>query len=303
MRRREFIALLGGAAAARPLAARAQQAGRVWHVGVLGAVPAAPGMLNAFRDGLRERGYIEGQNLSIDVRWPRGSFEQDPAAVTELVRGNVDVIVAWATPPAVAARRATSTIPIVIVGVSDLVGLGLVASLARPGGNVTGNSNVAPDLSAKLVGTFLQVVPGISSIGVLVNPSNPGSVAQIRGTQEAVRALGLADHVVNASTPDEFERAFARLKSEGVKGVVLLADPSLVEHAKKIAELAQQNGLPTAFQRRENVEAGGLFSYGPNANDQFRQAAFYVDRILKAENRGQSGDDNTVISSCYSLAA
>jgi putative tryptophan/tyrosine transport system substrate-binding protein len=118
---------------------------------------------------------------------------------------------------------------------------------------------------------------------VLVNPSNPGSVAQIRGTQEAVRALGLADHVVNASSPDEFERAFARLKSEGVKGVVLLADPSLVEHAKKIAELAQQNGLPTAFQRRENVEAGGLFSYGPNANDQFRQAAFYVDRILKGE--------------------
>jgi putative ABC transport system substrate-binding protein len=183
----------------------------------------------------------------------------------------------------IAARRATSTIPIVMVAVSDPVGMGFVASLARPGGNVTGNSNVAPDLAAKLVGTFVQLVPGMTSVGVVVNLANPGAVAQIAGTQEAIRARGLQYRVVNAATPDEFETSFARINAEGVKGVVLLADPSLVAHARRIAELAQQARLPTAFQRRENVEAGGFFSYGPNVSDQWRQAAFYVDRIFKGE--------------------
>ena len=240
-------------------------------------------MLSVFRDSLRDRGYVEGQNLTIDVRWPQDSFERNPSVVTDLVHNKVDVIVAWATPPIIAARHATSTIPIVMVAVSDPVGMGFVASLARPGGNVTGTSNVAPDLSAKLVGIFVQLIPGVNSVGVVVNLSNPGAVAQIAGTQEAIRALGIQYRVVNAGTPQEFETAFARLSAEGVKGVVLLADPSLVEHAKKIAELAQQARLPTAFQRRENAEMGGLFSYGPNLNDQWRQAAFYVDRILKGE--------------------
>jgi putative ABC transport system substrate-binding protein len=283
MKRREFITLLGGAAAAWPLAARAQQAGRVWRIGALGTGPPIPARLSAFRDGLRERGYVEGQNLLIDVRWPQDSFEREPGIVTELVRSNVDVIVAWATPSVIAARRATSTIPVVMVGVSDPVGMGFVASLARPGGNVTGNSNVAPDLSAKLVGTFVQLVPGMTRVGVMVNLSNPGAVAQIAGTQEAIRALGLQYRVVNAATPDEYEAAFARLNADGVRGVLLLADASLSLHAKKIAELAQQTGLPTASQTLEHAEAGGLFSYGPSLIDQSRQAAFYVDRILKGE--------------------
>jgi putative ABC transport system substrate-binding protein len=283
LRRRDFITLLCGAAAAWPLAARAQQSSRVWHIGVLGAVPLPAASLSAFRNSLREHGYIEGQNLRIDVRWPKETFEREPGILTDLLRSDIDIIVAWATPPVIAARRATSTIPIVMVAVSDPVGMGFVASLARPGGNVTGNSNVAPDLAAKLVGTFAQLVPGITSVGVVVNLANPGAVAQIAGTQEAIRARGLQYRVVNAATPDEFETAFARLNAEGVKGVVLLADPSLVEHARRIAELAQQARLPTAFQRRENVEAGGFFSYGPNVNDQWRQAAFYVDRIFKGE--------------------
>jgi len=282
IRRREFITLVGGVAA-WPRVAWAQQLGRVWRIGFLGVGPPSPALLSVFRDSLRERGYVEGQNMVIDVRWPQGSFEANPGVVTELLRNNVDVIVAWATPPVIAARRATSTIPIVMVEVSDPVGMGFVASLARPGGNVTGNSNVAPDLSAKLVGTFVQLVPSMSRVGVVVNLSNPGAVAQIGGTQEAIRALGLEYRVVNAATAEEFEVAFARLSSEGVKGVILLIDPSVSRHGKKIAELAQQARLPTAFQRRENVEMGGLMCYGADYVDLYRQAGVYVGRILKGE--------------------
>jgi putative tryptophan/tyrosine transport system substrate-binding protein len=167
---------------------------------------------------------------------------------------------------------------------SDPVGSGLAASLAHPGGNATGSSNSAPDLSAKLLGTFAQLVPGMSSVGVVVNPANPGAVAQMDGTQQAVHALGLQSQVVNAGTLEEYERAFARLKIEGVNGVLLLADPSNDAYASKIAELAQQYRLPTAFQLRNNVAAGGLMSYGADNNDQFRLAAFYVvDRILRGE--------------------
>ena len=190
MRRREFISLLGGAAA-WPLAARAQQTGRVWRVAVIGASSPLPAMLSAFREALQQRGWTEGKNLSIDVRWPKVSFTQEPGLISEVSHSNVDVIVAWATPTALAVRRATTTIPIVFLGISDPVGSGLAASLPHPGGNATGSSNVAPDLSAKLVGTFAQLVPGMHSVGVVVNPANPGAVAQMDGTQQAVHALAL----------------------------------------------------------------------------------------------------------------
>ena len=255
MRRRQFITLIGGAAT-WPLAVRAQQTGRVWRVAVIGAVSPLPAMLSAFREALQQRGWTEGKNLFIDVRWPKGSFAQEPGLISEVLHSNVDVIVAWATPSALAARRATSTIPIVFLGISDPVGSGLAASLAHPGGNGTGSSNVAPDLSAKLVGMFAQLVPGMSSVGVTVNPANPGAVAQMDGTQQAVHALGLRSQVVNAGTLEEYERAFARLKIEGVNGLLLLADPSNDAYAGKIAELAQQHRLPTAYQLRENVAAG-----------------------------------------------
>src|SRR5262245_47533013 len=185
MRRREFITLLGGAAMGRPLAARAQQPGRVWRVALIGAVSPLPAMLSAFREALQQRGWTEGKNLSIDVRWPKGSFAQEPGLISEVLHSNVDVIVAWATPTALAVRRATSTIPIVFLGISDPVGSGLAASFAHPGGNATGSSNAAPDLSAKLLGTFAHLVPGMSSVGVVVNPANPGAVAQMDGTQQA----------------------------------------------------------------------------------------------------------------------
>jgi putative tryptophan/tyrosine transport system substrate-binding protein len=282
LKRREFIRLLGGAAATWPLAARAQQP-KVWRIGVLAAVPPMPAMLSAFRDGMRGRGYVEGQNLSIDVRWPQGSFDQDPSVVTELVNSNVDVIVVWGTPATIAARRATLTIPIVMASVGDPVGSGFIASLARPGGNITGLSNIQVDLSAKLMELFAELVPGMKRVGVVNNRDNPAVTMALRETEDAIRKLNMQVQVVNAQTSDEFDRAFAQLSAESVGGVVVIPDPTVLEHSRRIAELAQSARLPTAFQRRENVDAGGLFSYGADLNYQFRQAAFYVDRILKGE--------------------
>jgi len=281
MRRREFITLLGGAAAWPP-AARAQQP-KVWRIGVLAQVPPTPAMLSAFRDGMRGRGYVEGQNLSIDVRWPQGSFDQDPSVVAELVNSNVDVIVVWGTPATIAARRATLTMPIVMASVGDPVGSGFIASLARPGGNITGLSNIQVDLSAKLMELFAELVPGMKRVGVVHNPNNPAVTMALRETEDAIRKLNMQVQVVNAQTSDEFDRAFAQLSAESVGGVVVLANPTVIEYSRRIAELAQSARLPTAFSRRENVDAGGLLSYGADLNNDFRQSAFYVDRILKGE--------------------
>ena len=242
MRRREFITLLGSATAAWPLAAVAQQP-KVWRIGVLASVPPMPAMLSAFRDGMRERGYVEGQNLSIDVRWPQGTFEHDPSPVAELINSNVDVIVAWATPAVNAARRATSAIPIVMVGVGDPIASGFIAGLARPGGHITGLSNITVDLSAKLVELFAELVPGMKRVGVVRNPNNPAVTMALRETEDAVHKLNMQVQVVNAQTSDEFERAFAQLSAESVDGVVLLGDPTVIEHSRRIAELAQSSRL------------------------------------------------------------
>jgi len=194
LKRREFITLLGGAAAAWPLTARAQEPAptvRQARIGILSASPPTPAMLNAFREGMRERGYIEGQNLSIDVRWPQGTFEQDSAVAAQLARASVEVIVAWSTPAVIAARRGTSTIPIVMVSVGDPVGAGFIASLARPGGNITGLSNITVDLSPKLVELLVDLVPGVRRIGVVGNAYNPNVAVQLRVTEDAIRNLGL----------------------------------------------------------------------------------------------------------------
>jgi putative ABC transport system substrate-binding protein len=165
-----------------------------------------------------------------------------------------------------AARRATSTIPIVMVGVGDPVGMGFAASLARPGGNITGVSNISSDLASKQVELLIDIVPGVNRVGVVANFKNPSVAPNWRETEKAIHALGLEYELVEAAVPDEFDRAFARLSADGAKGVVLLADPSLIEHRRRIAKLAQEARLPTVFQRSENVEAGGLLSYGPNLN-------------------------------------
>jgi putative tryptophan/tyrosine transport system substrate-binding protein len=262
VKRREFITLLGSAIA-WPLAARAQQrGGRIYRIGILGATSlrAAEGFLNAFRDGMRERGYVEGQNLAIEYRAPADASEQNREVAADLVRGGYDVILAWTTPSVIAARHATSTVPIVFVGVADPVGLGLVASLARPGANVTGIANFASDLSGKMIELLREIVPGMRRLGAVRNPDNSGVTVQLRQLVDAAHTLG---------------------RQSGVQGVVMLADSSLIEHAGAIAALAQQARLPTVFQRRENVLAGGLLSYGPDIRDAFRQLAGYVDRVLK----------------------
>jgi ABC-type uncharacterized transport system substrate-binding protein len=224
---------------------------------------------------------LEGQNLAIEYRAPAAASEQNRDVAADLVRGGNDVILAWTTPSVIAARRATSTVPVVFVGVADPVGLGLVASLARPGANVTGIANFASDLSGKMIELLREIAPGVRRLGAVRNPDNPGVTVQLRQVVDAARSLGLELQVVDARVPAEFEAAFAQQRQGGVQGVVMLADSSMLEHAGAIAALAQQARLPTVFQRRENVQAGGLLSHGPNIRDAFRQAAGHVDRILK----------------------
>jgi putative tryptophan/tyrosine transport system substrate-binding protein len=283
MRRRDFFTTIGVGAVALSSGVTALAQARNVHVGFLTPVPPTPDMLNALREGLRERGYIEGQNLSIGVRWPKESFAREPSVAADLVRSNVDVIIAWTTPAVAAARKATSTIPIVMVGVSNPIELGFIGNLARPGGNITGVSNLASDLSAKLVELLTEIAPNANSVGLVCNPSNPAAMLQVPGMEDAARALGLRVTRGEANNPDAFQRAFGRFSAEGVNGVVLVADPTMISHATMIADLAKTARLPTIFQRRENVEAGGLLSYGANLPGQVRQTAAYVDRILKGE--------------------
>lgn len=285
MRRRDLFVTFGIAAAAIALSAgvKVLAQARSVRVGFLAALAPTPDMLNALREGLRERGYLEGQNLSIDVRWPKESFAKDPGAAADLVRSNVDVIVAWTTPAVAAAKKATSTIPIVMVGVSNPIEVGFINNLARPGGNITGVSNLASDLGAKLVELLKEIVPNANRIGLVCNPANPGAMLQATGIEDTARALGLQVTRADANNPEEFRRAFGRFSAEGVNGVVLVADPTIVGHAAVLSDLARAARLPTIFQRRENVEAGGLLSYGANLPGQIRQTAAYVDRILKGE--------------------
>jgi putative ABC transport system substrate-binding protein len=279
MRRRDFLGVLG-TAAAWPLAAHAQQSPKVWRMGYLAAASptATPALWTALLDGLRERGYIEGQNLTIDARWA----EQPSAALAaELVNLKADVIVAWATPAVAAAKRATSTVPIVMVGIADPISPGFVASLAKPGGNITGTTNLARDLGGKLVELLLSVIPGTKHIAALRNPRNPAAALQYREVEVAANTLGLKLDGIDITNAEDIPRAFARMTRDGVGGALALADPLLIRQGRLIADRALTAKVPVIFARRESVEAGGLMSYGPSLRGQFRETAVYVDRILK----------------------
>jgi putative tryptophan/tyrosine transport system substrate-binding protein len=281
LKRRQFITLLGGAAAAWPLAARAQPAGRVFRVGFVDPTAGdSPKFPEAFRAGLRDLGYQEGRNIVIEYRQAHEQYGQLPALFAEMVRLNVDVIVTYGTPGVLAAKQATTTIPIVIAASGDAEASGLVASLAQPGGNVTGLTFFNPELAAKRLELVKEVIPDLTDVGVLLNPSNPMNEPVIPVMKLTAQALTLELHQFGVRGPAEFGDVFARIAAEHVGALVVLDDATLVAHAPTVASLALQQRLPSCGWPDFAV-AGGLMAYGVNFPDMFRRAATFVDRILK----------------------
>jgi putative ABC transport system substrate-binding protein len=282
MDRRAFISGITVAVLAAPLDAGAQQPGKVYRIGFLSPRSSSDvGRLAAFRQGLRELGYVEGQNIAIESRWAEGEYGRLPGLAAELVRLKVDVIVTYAAPAIQAAKRATGTIPIVMAGAIDPVASGLVTSVARPGGNVTGLSLMAPDLVGKQLAILKEVVPTVSRVALLGNPANTGNAPQLRHAQETVRALGMRLQFLEARGPSEIDGAFAAMTRERAGAVIVLVDGMLADHRARIADLAVKNRLPAVYGLSDYPEAGGLMAYGPSVLDRFRRAATYVDKILR----------------------
>jgi putative ABC transport system substrate-binding protein len=264
-----------------PLAAEAQPPGKVYRIGFLSTNPPPARVWDALLDGLRERGYSEGRNLVFERRFSEGQAERFPEFAAEMVRLRVDLIIVMTTPAALAAKHATQTIPIVIPSAIDPVGAGLVASLARPGGNITGLSTLGPELSGKRLELLKEVVPGMTRVAVLWNAANPANASAWQETQAAARALGLLLHSQDVRGPQDLEGAFALTAQARPDALLVLGDSLLNMHEQQIAEFATQNHLPNMVARRESVMAGGLMFYGSSLPDKLRRAAYYVDRILK----------------------
>ena len=283
MRRREFISLLGSAAVAGPLAARAQQPMPV--IGFLHSVSFdnLAHLVQSFHQGLKEAGFVEGRNVSIEYRWAEGHYDRLPALAADLVRRQVAVIAApGGTPTALAAKAATATIPIVFLAGVDPVTAGLVASLNQPGGNVTGVSILNVDVVAKRLELLHELVPTAAVIALLVNPTNPVyTEPEIKEARDAAGSLGPQLHVLNASNEDEIDAAFATMVREGAGALVLSPDPFFNGRRVQLAALEARYGIPVIADRREFVEAGGLMSYGPNLADANHQVGALVGRILK----------------------
>ena len=291
MRRREFITLLGGAAASvsLPFAAHAQQSRKVPRIGVL--LPGTPASFSlrtkAFLEGLRDLGYLEGQTIEIEWKWGQDRVEGLPELAAELVRRNVEVIVTGGTPAAKALKGATGTIPIVMAIIGDPVAAGLVDSLARPGGNATGFSIVAPDLSGKRLELLREIVPNVSPVAVMLNTRNPQSQFELKETQTAARALGLRLHPIQVSPDDTLEQAFAAMSNASARTLIILTDPIFFSQRKSIVDLAARHRLPAMYFFQEFAKEGGLVSYGPSDLDLYRRSATYVDRILKGAKAGE----------------
>ena len=286
MRRREFITLLGGAAAAWPLAVRAQLSAMP-VIGYLGS--GSPdefvGRLRAFRQGLSETGYVEGKDVAIEYRWAENQYDRFPALLADFIRHKVTVIVAvTGTPPALAAKAATATIPIVFVTGGDPVALGLVDSLSRPGGNLTGVATLTVELAPKQLEVLHELVPTATIIALLVNPTNPTNAETIsRDMQAAARTLGLQLHVLHASTERDFDAVFASLPRLRAGALVIGSDPFFNSQSQQLVALASRHAMPTMYPFREYAMAGGLISYGNTFADAHRQVGVYTGRILKGE--------------------
>jgi len=282
MRRREFITLLPGAAAAWPLAARAQQPAMP-VIGYLSAGASAPtaSVMAIFRQVLAEAGYVEGRNVAIEYRFAEGNYDRLPALAAELVRRQVAVIVAVPTPAAVAAKAATASIPIVFLGAEDPVKVGLVANLARPGGHVTGASLLFAELGPKQLGLLRELVPTAARIGLLINPSNMNADDVTKDVTAAGAAMGLQIEVVQASNILEIDAAFASLVRKRADALVAGTDSFFFNRRLQLATLATRHAIPAVYNAREYAEAGGLMTYGTSLIEAFRQVGIYTGRILQ----------------------
>jgi putative ABC transport system substrate-binding protein len=267
---------------ALPFATEAQQAGKVYRIGFLRAGQPPTTFIEGFHQGLRERGYVDGQNVVVEFRVTDGSLDQLPRLAEELVRAKVDVILASAAPPALAAKKATTSIPIVFVGVVDPVELGLVQSLGRPGGNITGLAMTSADLAGKRLELLREVVRKLKRVAVLWQPASPTNPIQLKGAEAAARTLGIQLQPVPVRGPNDLDSAFKAAR--GADGLLHVDSLLFTTHRVRLARQAAESRLPAIYGYREMVDVGGLMSYGPHLPDLYRQAARYVDRILRGAN-------------------
>ena len=287
--RRVFIGSVAGGLLAAPLAAEGQQPGKVYRVGILtnkASDPADAHLWQAFRLGLREHGWIEGENISLEYRWSEGNSARLPELVADLVRLKVDVILARSSIFVKPAKEATSSIPIVFVAHADPVALGHVASLAKPGGNITGLTENAQDTEAKRLEILKAAGPKIKRVAVLWDPDTPSHPPRLKAVEEAARTLRLQLQVVGARTGAELEGAFSSMARGQAQAVLVLSSALVLAERQHLTALAMRHRLPTMFLQREPVEAGGLMSYGPDRLDLYRRGAIYVDKILKGAKPG-----------------
>jgi putative ABC transport system substrate-binding protein len=289
--RRKLIVALGASALTSPFALFGQPQGKVWRIGYLSTLSRqasldAAGVVEAFLLGLRELGYVEGKNLVIEWRFADGNYERLPSLATELVQLKVEVILGSGTPATSAAQKATTIIPIVMASSNDPIGSGFVKSLARPGGNITGLSNFAGDVSSKYLEMLTSMVPKLSRVAVLLSPSNSGHRVILEGVEMAARRIGVKVLPVEARGPEDIKSAFSRMAGERVGAVIVATDALFNEHRRLIAELAVKHRLPSIAANRIYPEAGGLMSYGQNLAKNYRRAATYVDKIFKGAKPG-----------------
>lgn len=288
MKRRQFIVGIGSAFVASN-SARAEQASKVKRIGFLGNSTAEleANLVGPFRQALADLGHVEGRDIAIDYRWAEGDYERFPALVAELIASGADIIVTAGTPAAFAVKRATTSIPCVMVAVGDPVGTGLIESLGRPGRNLTGLTSIAPELEGKRLALLRQIVPGLTYFAVLWNPANAFHVSAEKGVQDAAKVLGMKVQSLGVRTLEEFDAAFAAIAAEQPGALIVLADRIFLHGRERIMDFARQQQLPGVYAYRELVEVGGLMSYGPNYAEMHRQAAVYVDRILKGTKPGE----------------